>query len=270
MGGFSATFGSTASILRIQGIPLSGLIANSISFFCIYFAERINIRYQFLFYLIVGDIGIIYYYMLKLKIFSEIQKNKFEIELQPKSEILLNFQNVKNQQHEQPSSYVDHLKSNSFCYINTLLYFYSTAAIFPSLMYRLETSSLVSAAYKFTFLSFIFNISDFSGRLLTFVYKPPYWLLYLLLPIKLFTIYIFYYFAYYDIANDQYSIYFKIFWIVFVAFSTGYINSLTMFFAQEKYRDKPLEMKKVGIIFQYIINLGLFSGVFFAFLFFRI
>ena len=71
MSGFSSRFEGNENIIRIQGMGISGLLTNLIALVCTICSEQINVKYQFLIYLLFGDVFIYQFYIMKTEFYKE-------------------------------------------------------------------------------------------------------------------------------------------------------------------------------------------------------
>ena len=280
MSGISSSFGGNENIIRIQGMAISGLVTNTIALGCTYFSNRISLRFKFLIYLLVGDIILVIFYIMKMKFFNSLKdisaflpssqslpaENSQEIELENVEDKLLNKSEEKDDAESDDVFAV--LRTRWIDFMNIFLAFGTCLACFPVLIFQFDISEVASYSYKFILITFIFNIGDYLGRLAIEYFVIPIFVNNILSAFKIFTVYI----CYLVVTNPNNGLlsflYFKLGLILVIGFLTGYIPCASFVFARNYYEGKPKHLTRVGQIFQYSIQMGLLLGSFFAYVMF--
>lgn len=271
MSGISAQFGGNENIVRIQGMGMSGLVTNIIAFICTYFSEKINIKYQFLIYILFGDIFILYFIFLKFKFYSFCESNNYfskynsSFDSNDKDIELIEKNAVNKISHDQSIlSYFENFKNSFILYFLTFICYFSTLACFPSLIFKFDTSDYINFRYKFIFITFIFNFGDITGRYLVEYICLSQIVTHIFTIIKVVLVYVCYLIVTYPTYSLLNSFFFKVFLIFLISLINGYNPCLYFKFAQKKHFDSPINMMRVGEIYQYSVQFGLFFGALFS------
>ena len=259
MSGIASSFGGNQNISRILGMGYSGLITNIIAFVCTFFSKTISISYQFLIYLIFGDIFIFYYYYKKVQFFHLVRnEEQFLVNNNKNLEIELIQKNKETGSHGTLSVFENILECWSQ-YLHILINYITTIACFPSLIYTFDLSSVISFRFKFILIAFIYNIGDILGRYLHDILLISKTSIIILNIFKTWLVYICYLISRkkYEILS---SLSIKICIIFIFAFINGYIPCVCFTYAQRKFPGKAKDLKVVGQLYQWTIEIGLLLG----------
>lgn len=87
--GLSLRFGETEFVWRNIGISFGSLITNILAFIGVYFTRQFPIRYSYLLYMFIGDLGIFAFLFYKIKFYRDCKKNVYAKKIEKENEIMI-------------------------------------------------------------------------------------------------------------------------------------------------------------------------------------
>lgn len=82
--GLSLRFGEREFVYRNIGISFGSLITNFLAFIGVFFTRKFPIRYSYLLYMFIGDLGIFAFLFFKIKFYKDCKSNIYVKAIKPK------------------------------------------------------------------------------------------------------------------------------------------------------------------------------------------